>query len=263
MRALRIACMHKAGQPQYPARALLCRLRSMYPPLRIHPLLWAMPVAAVLAIYSALAEQRLAFMLLKPLPLLLLIACVWLQAPLHSTKLASRLLLAGLVLSVMGDICLLWPSGFLPGLVSFLSAHVAYVLLFRRDRPWHQPAWTIAALGTALVAGALYLYLFRNGLSQTMRIPVAAYVLVIGAMAAQAMARAATLRTRPALWVALGAVSFMASDTLLALNKFVAPLPASPLLVLGTYYLAQWLIVAGMLPALHRHASRQEAACTL
>ena len=222
----------------------------MYPPLRIHPLLWAMPVAAVLAIYSALAEHRLAYMLLKPLPLFLLMACVWLQANRQQHRTGSYLLLAGLVLSVIGDICLLWPQGFLPGLVSFLSAHVAYVLLFRCDRPWQPSAWRIAAIGTAVVAGALYIYLYRNGLSGAMRVPVAAYVLVIGTMAAQAMARAATLRTRPAVWVALGAVSFMASDTLLALNKFVAPLPASPLLVLGTYYLAQWLIVRGMLPAL-------------
>jgi alkylglycerol monooxygenase len=76
---------------------------------------------------------------------------------------------------------------------------------------------------------------------------VAAYVLVIALMAAQAIGRATVLRTSGALWVAVGAGFFMLSDTLLALNKFVSPLPLSQLWVLSTYYIAQVLIVRGLL----------------
>ncbi|MEQ1658541.1 MAG: lysoplasmalogenase, partial [Hylemonella sp.] len=82
-----------------------------------------------------------------------------------------------------------------------------------------------------------------------LRGPVAAYVLVIALMAAQAIGRATVLRDKPALWVAVGAGFFMLSDTLLALNKFVSPLPLSQLWVLSTYYVAQVLIVRGMLAA--------------
>jgi uncharacterized membrane protein YhhN len=45
----------------------------------------------------------------------------------------------------------------------------------------------------------------------------------------------------------VGAGFFMLSDTLLALNKFVTPLPLAPLWVLATYYAAQVLIVRGLL----------------
>ena len=60
--------------------------------------------------------------------------------------------------------------------------------------------------------------------------------------------RARVLR-RPADWaVALGACSFMLSDALLAINRFVQPLPLAPLWVLGSYYVAQILIAGCACP---------------
>jgi hypothetical protein len=72
-------------------------------------------------------------------------------------------------------------------------------------------------------------------------------VWVIAAMAAQAWGRAKQLGSAASLWVALGSSLFMLSDTLLALDKFVSPLPYAGLWVLATYYLAQGLIVRGVL----------------
>ena len=44
---------------------------------------------------------------------------------------ARRWILAGLVLSLVGDVALLWPKeGFLPGLIAFLLAHLAYIVAF-------------------------------------------------------------------------------------------------------------------------------------
>ena len=51
------------------------------------------------------------------------------------------------------------------------------------------------------------------------------------------------LRDRAALGVAIGAGFFMLSDSLLAVNRFVSPLPMSQVWVLSTYYAAQLLIV--------------------
>lgn len=77
--------------------------------------------------------------------------------------------------------------------------------------------------------------------------PVAAYVLVIALMAAQAIGRATVLRSGHTLRVALGAGCFMLSDSLLATDRFVTPLPLAPVWVLSTYYVAQVLIVSGWL----------------
>ena len=89
--------------------------------------------------------------------------------------------------------------------------------------------------------------------------PVAAYVVCISLMAAQALGRADWLRKAPtsvptkvhAVWLAVGAVSFVASDSFLAWNRFVAPVKwlglDAAFWVLSTYFLAQILIVRACL----------------
>ena len=82
-----------------------------------------------------------------------------------------------------------------------------------------------------------------------LHLPVIVYVAAISTMGAQALGRARVRGDAASAAVAAGALLFMASDTLLALNRFVAPLPAAPLLVLSTYFTAQLLIARFALSA--------------
>ena len=147
---------------------------------------------------------------------------------------------------------------FVAGLIAFLCAHLAYIALFRSDAPTlgHRRA----VMGTLAAGLTMYGVLLAGGLPTDLRVPVAVYVLVISLMAAQAIGRAATMQGEPsrqAAWgVALGALLFMLSDTLLAINRFVTPLPLSAVWVLTTYYAAQFMIVRHMLPALAEAAER-------
>jgi alkylglycerol monooxygenase len=180
-------------------------------------------------------------------PLTMLIAIVFVvgqQAPMRPGgrfSFEKWLLAAALAASLAGDAFLMFPGFFIPGLVSFLVAHLLYIALFRRDAPWFASRGALAA--TLAVGGGMYAFLWQGGLPVALRIPVAAYVVVIALMAAQAIGRAAVLRDRAALGVAIGAGFFMLSDSLLAVNRFVSPLPMSQVWVLSTYYAAQLLIV--------------------
>jgi alkylglycerol monooxygenase len=182
----------------------------------------------------------------KPLTMLIAIAVVAAQARrAGGWGRADGWLVVALALSLAGDAFLMFPGFFIPGLVAFLLAHLAYIALFRLGIPWFPSRRALAAtLGVGL---AMYGFLWQGGLPAGLRAPVAAYVLVIALMAAQAIGRAGVLRDRAALAVALGAGFFMLSDSLLATNRFVSPLPMSQVWVLGSYYAAQVLIVAGML----------------
>jgi alkylglycerol monooxygenase len=154
------------------------------------------------------------------------------------------LLLAGLVASLVGDVLLMGPARlFVPGLVCFLLAHLAYIALFRIGVGLFPRRGALAA--TLLIGVGMYAFLWQGGLPAALRIPVAVYVVVIACMAAQAIGRAAVLRGRDpgATCVAVGACFFMLSDALLATNRFVTPLPLASLWVLGTYYAAQISIV--------------------
>jgi len=140
-------------------------------------------------------------------------------------------------------------SLFVPGLVGFLLAHLAYIALFRIGVGMFPRRGVLAA--ALLIGAAMYAFLWHGGLPPALRIPVGVYVVVIACMAAQAIGRAAVLHdTDPsARWVAVGACFFMLSDSLLATNRFVVPLPLASLWVLATYYVAQVLIVRHARPA--------------
>ena len=103
----------------------------------------------------------------------------------------------------------------------------------------------------------MYAFLF-DGLNPVLRIAVAAYVVVIALMAAQAISRATVLRDKASLAVAIGAGFFMLSDALLATNRFAYPLPMAQLWVLSTYYVAQILIVFNARPVTAAEASGHE-----
>jgi uncharacterized membrane protein YhhN len=146
--------------------------------------------------------------------------------------------LAGLLASLAGDVFLMLPGDwFVPGLASFLVAHLLYIAAFTRD------GWR-ASSGPAVACG-LYVMVLLWWLAPhagTHRLPVALYALVIGAMAWQALERWRALREAAPLVAALGAVLFVLSDSALAINRFVAPFAWAPLAVMGTYVPAQWLI---------------------
>lgn len=205
-------------------------------------------LCAALAMATAVFGWTEAHRVFKPLTMLLALARV-LRAPAAPDR---GWLLAALVGSLAGDVFLMLEGFFIPGLLAFLLAHLAYTARLRQDAPWL--ASRRALLGVAAVGLGVYALLWTGGLPPALRLPVAGYVGAIGLMAAQAFGRAAVLRDTPAWLVAAGAVCFMVSDTLLAINRFVMPLPASALWVLGSYYAAQGLLVMGLLRARPRCA---------
>lgn len=205
----------------------------------------ATAVAALLAIASApwALGQPWLNVVFKPLATLGVIAHAWPRG--RDTPALRRWLLAGLVLSLAGDVALLWPQqGFLPGLVCFLLAHMAYLAGFARVQRLGARAAPFVAY--AVVAGAI-LWQLWPGVPAGLRTPVAVYVVALAAMAAQAAVlwRAGVPRGGV---LALGGALFVASDALLATNKFAGPLPMASLWILATYWTAQWCIGSFLAP---------------
>ncbi|MCW5632523.1 MAG: lysoplasmalogenase [Rubrivivax sp.] len=158
---------------------------------------------------------------------------------------ARRWVLVGLVLSLGGDVALLWPQqGFLPGLVSFLLAHLAYLVAFTRRHRF--AAWWPAFAAYAAVSGLVLVSLWP-GVPGALRGPVVAYVLFLASMAAQAAVLWRRGAARGAV-LALGGALFLVSDALLATNKFAGPLPLASLWILATYWAAQWCIASWLAP---------------
>lgn len=173
----------------------------------------------------------LARLALKPVPVLALAAWVALRC----RQPLGRLTAAGLLLASVGDV-LLELGRFLPGLAAFLLAHVLFILAFLsvERRPALARALPFAAWG--LVSFSL----LRPGLG-SLALPVGAYVVVIAIMMWRAAARVGSPDAGRAAWLGLaGAVAFGASDTLIAVTRFLQPIEGVRVPIMLLYWLGQW-----------------------
>lgn len=193
--------------------------------------------------------------LFKPLTtLLILLVAARAYPPVNSRY--RRAILIGMAFSLCGDIFLMLPKtllapGFLLGLSSFLIAHLFFLRALTSDaRLFRHPLIPVLFL---LIATANLAVLWE-GVGAALRIPVVLYLLCLVAMTSQAVSRHLVLQDAPSRLAAVGGVLFMVSDTLLAYNKFHAPIPASPLWILGTYYSALFLIARSV------HAGRSDGS---
>jgi uncharacterized membrane protein YhhN len=181
-------------------------------------------------------------------PILALTLAVWVL--LRCRGPLGRLTAAGLGLSAAGDF-VLEKGAFLPGLFAFLCAHLAYLAAFlTADR---RPA--VGRALPFLAWGIGVLLLLRQGLG-AMTVPVTVYVFVVCSMMWRAAARVGSPGT-PALAAALGlagAVTFGASDTLIAFDRFASPIPGAAWPIMLLYWVGQCGLAAsaveacGMLP---------------
>jgi len=164
------------------------------------------------------------------------------------SKPIKNLTLLALIFSLLGDILLLFVDQsehfFTLGLVAFLTAHLMYVLLFLKHRNTDKSPFGFIAL--LLIFAASLFYFLKDGLG-VMLIPVVVYMVVILAMSTTAYLRKNKANTLSYGLVFLGALFFMASDSILALNKFHQPIPWSNISIMVTYAIAQYLIVLGVL----------------
>ncbi len=188
-------------------------------------------------------------------PLVMAIAILFIATKSVFTRAGDRFhayLLLAMAFSLGGDVALLWPQSlFILGLGLFLVAHIFYIALFRQGQVWFPSRKALVVL---LAIGAATYALIWPGLTDVpLQVAVAVYVAAIACMAAQAIGRALVLDDAASRWAALGACIFMASDTLIAVNKFVAPVPLSGWWILATYFTAQLLIAHHARP--HRPAA--------
>ncbi|MCL4184749.1 MAG: hypothetical protein KJ011_15015 [Burkholderiaceae bacterium] len=206
----------------------------------------ALVVAALAAIAGALLRTpgvldgwTLLHWIGKPLATAIVLGLAWRGGHAVDARL-RRGVLAGLAFSLAGDVLLmLSPALFVGGLLAFLVAHLCYLYAFTADTRLFARRLPLLVL---VAIGAAVLFFLWSGLAPALEGPVIAYVAVLVAMAAQAVARWQVHPGPRTGMAALGGVLFVASDALLAIDRFRTPIPAAALWVLATYWAAQWSI---------------------
>ena len=187
-------------------------------------------IAAIFFLAGVFYDIQQLRLLTKPVPVLLLIVLLCRHHP------RERVFLGALIFSVLGDIILELPDmlPFAAGLASFLVAHLLYIRCFLR-RVGTYYWWPIIPI--LLYCGSLFFWM-KPGLGSLL-IPVALYVLVISAMLWSASVYAQNHRHFLPL---VGAIVFALSDSMIAINRFIAEFDGARYAIIMTYWIAQYLI---------------------
>lgn len=186
----------------------------------------------------------------KPAIVLSLIALTWNTWKGSKSK-GQFIFIAALIFALLGDIFLMFRGFdlFIPGLGSFLMMQLLYIYTFRNDArgSWLMRNAQMATIPFLLFALVLYTILFPNLPDPVMRVAVAIYALSIATMAWAAWLRKGLVPNSSFISVFLGAILFMISDSLIAIDRFLTSVPFNTIWVMGTYTAAQYLIVTGIL----------------
>ena len=185
--------------------------------------------------------------LTKP-ALVLSLLMFFLKQSTHLDKRTRNVLVLALLFSLMGDSLLMFVSKsmhfFTGGLFAFLLAHIFFIILFYRKKS-KKPLGFGLSLGTIL-----YMLLILNFISSnlgTMRYPVILYMVIIMLMFLAATHRQKEVGKLSYNLILIGAILFVVSDSILALNKFYKPILYPQISIMLTYGLAQLLITLGIL----------------
>lgn len=198
--------------------------------------------AALLAGLYLFWPEQFAFPLhamIKTAPIWLLAVIAWREAPqIYRMPLALALVFCGL-----GDFALASPFAlsFPAGMAAFLVGHLFYLWIFSRSLR----RWADLDHSRRLIIFLIAIYTMVMGVivlphTGVLLPAITVYFAVLALMAAASFA---SLAPR---WTRIGALLFVLSDSLIGIDKFLAPLEFRHISVMSSYYAAQVLILAGL-----------------
>lgn len=199
-------------------------------------------VVAIADVYAVITQNKSVEMIFKPL-LMTTLAVVYLV----SVKKPNFWLLSALFFSFWGDVFLLDKAKFFVfGLASFLVAHILYIKI---SAGYLQKELTAKIITSALPFVVLFaglLMLIYPNLGE-MLLPVLVYGIAISTFGALALLNYRQEKSTANLWLLLGAVLFIASDSLIALNNFYTPKRLFDISIITLYIVSQYLIVKAVI----------------
>lgn len=153
-----------------------------------------------------------------------------------------------LFFSLVGDVVLMFKglNFFMLGLVSFLIAQVFYILIVsKRIQNYSFLRLLKLSIPFLILVVGLISLLESKGL-EGMLFPVIIYGITIGIFGTVALYSHLELKNKISKYMLFGALLFIISDSVLAINSFYEPMYWLRLLIMITYIVAQYFIYKSM-----------------
>jgi len=182
----------------------------------------------------------------------LLLPWLFMAVMIFPTKHNKFWLYLALMFSWIGDVVLLFanfnPLYFILGLISFLLAHIIYIIAFKKITNGYHPQKKMPiVIFLLLLAYLIFMWIILMPTLGALKIPVIIYSIVITCMLATAIYVDTIINSVASKWLIIGAISFVISDSLLAFNKFHTPFAFASIAIMSTYLFAQYALVRGFL----------------
>lgn len=213
-----------------------------------YTLIWIALIVSLIDWIAVAKGWRRVEYIFKPAIMIVLLVWTWQVSGFEGQMMWFGL---GLLFSLFGDIFLMLPKEqFIAGLIAFLLAHVFYIIGLNNSPPPIDFASLILAIFMLLPAVQIYRRI-ATGLTsinkEKLKIPVLIYSIIISVMLYSALLTLVKPEWEfySAIPISTGALLFFISDSLLAWNKFVAPLRFGRLTSMVPYHLGQILIIIG------------------
>ncbi|SMG39673.1 Uncharacterized membrane protein YhhN [Marivirga sericea] len=209
-------------------------------------------IVGILEIISLTFEIDLLHQICKPLLMIALLIYFWEKSDNRKDEKWVSYVTLALAFSWIGDIMLLFTFKhfmfFFAGIGAFLSAHIVFIIAYKKATFKDKLAIKWSVFPFIVVAYlALMAYLILPYIDSVIQVPVTLYALVLALMILVAWFRKGNTTDESFQLVVLGATLFTISDSILAINRFSHTIPFSGVAIMGTYIIAQWLIVNGLL----------------
>ncbi len=215
--------------------------------------LYAFYVNAIANLFAQVMKSELLDFITKPL-IMNTILIYYLTGRDKKVNTLTYLMIGAIFFSWGGDIILMLQGRmegmFVFGLASFLIAHLFYITVYTKAIHQVTADDSKSFIRTRIVflvfIGLALIYMLYPNLGD-MLIPVVLYTMVIISMAISAVLRKGKTIDKSFIMVYSGALLFIMSDAMIAINKFLNPLVQARLMIMATYITAQLLIVKGIL----------------
>lgn len=239
----------------------------------LKPFEYAYFVVALIEIFAEATGNEMVRFFTKPLLMVVLVA-FYMQAVAGKWNAVHKLITVAFVFAWVGDVALMFvgnasetlmgipknPNFFLLGLVGFLLTHILYAVAFTKVSDKKSAAllpgkfWVVVPLLIYMAAllSMLLPSIYQNDLTKPFLVPVIVYSMAIATMVLLSINRYRRVNDKSFVLVFSGALLFMFSDTIIAVNKFVHPFGSSGIFIMVLYILGQYLIAKGCLAQFDR-----------
>ncbi len=224
-------------------------------------------INALIHVLSILLDLYLVILITKPLIMPILAGVFFFKTRDIKRQIPVSYLYLAMLFSFFGDVLLMFMDQgeiyFITGLAAFLFAQVFYIITYRhyRYKISNVGGWAIRMIYSFIViAYTVVLWISLFSYLGEMLLPVTLYTLTILIMVIIAIFRHKRTSTFSFYLVCSGAVIFLISDSMIAINKFMAPILYERVLVISTYMIAQFLIITGLAEHLNRVPEQKKEA---